>query len=110
MLQFWDGKPSALYDLWLILNLDIPLFPFAHLEELVDHLGNAFHLLVWSLFDRLKKLPHGFPTISNRIWNTVTEAELCWNIYGLITLSYDDHWLVLITNLELVGFVEVFSD
>ena len=110
MNEFRNGEASAFDHLCLVLDLDVPLLPLAHLEQFIDHHSDAFHLLVWRLFDRIEKLSHGFSTISNRIWYAISETELCWNIYSFGALTNNYHWLVVVTHFQLVGLVEVLGN
>lgn len=76
MVELWDGKSSALEDLWLLFDFDVPLLPLLLLEESLGHLDDGVHLLLWVLLDTVEELSHGSWIASDGVWHTVDSAEL----------------------------------
>jgi hypothetical protein len=58
-------ESSAFKPGWFGLDLDVPLFPFLHLEQLLDHGNNGFHLLLRILLDFVEQEPHVLAVVSD---------------------------------------------
>jgi hypothetical protein len=69
-------ESSALKFSWFSFYLDVPFFPFLHLEELLDHADNRLHLLLWILLDFVEQESHVLAIVSDGVWDTIQQAEL----------------------------------
>lgn len=65
MLKFWCSKFSALKLLWLVLDSDVPLGPFLHLEKFLNHINDGLHFLGWILLNSIEKLSHSSTVVSD---------------------------------------------
>jgi hypothetical protein len=76
VVKFWNCESSAFKLLRLVIDSDVPLSPFLHLEKVVDHLDDRLHLFIWVLLDLVQKGSHGSAVVSDGVWDTIDDAEL----------------------------------
>jgi hypothetical protein len=53
---------------------------------------------------------HASAVVSDRVWNTIQQTELRWDTDVSTTLLHDEHWLSLVSDLELILLVEILGN
>lgn len=107
--ELWNSQLSALESLRLVVDADVPLLPLFHFEELLHHTLDVVQLLLRSLFDFTEESSHGCWVASDRVWNTINQAELRRDLSIVALVPDDEHWLSLVGDLEIVSLVEVLG-